>query len=294
MDESRKSFPKKRGDSRSYVLPSSLGTRALFSSSCTFARYLAYDLEKQNFKGGFLRTEKYSSEDAYRTVALRFTSGSDHAYRRRLLGALVLVLVLCIGLVRWWPLPEPSVEGPFRDESTERIHVKEVQPTRQTQELTPPPPMPLPPVVVPNNVVIEEDFEFGESKLDVEDPGEDAKLQEGNSDQATAARQPDTNARLFRAVQPEYPSSAMDDGIRARIEVAVEVTETGQVQEASIRNRWVLSESGRARHVADLEHGLEQAALAAARRSRFRPARANGKAVSTLTTITFEFGTEED
>jgi len=228
-------------------------------------------------------------------VSRTVVSVSNHQYRRRLLGALVLVLGLVIALVQWWPAPTPAgPEGPFGEQGPERIQVNEIQPTAQSRERTPPPPAPLPPVVVPNDVVIEEKIEFGEGTLAIEDPGDDERFQEGNSETTTAARRPDTNARLFRAVQPDYPSSAREDHVRARVRVSVLVSKTGQVKEATVLKRWRLSDGGRARLVADLEYGLEEAALVAARRSRFRPAQHNGTPVASQTTITFEFGTSEN
>ena len=219
---------------------------------------------------------------------------SNHAYRRRFLASLVVVLGLGIALVRWWPAPSPSLpEGPFGERGPERIQVNEIQPTTQSREQTPPPPVPAPPVVVPNNVVIEEEIEFGEGTLAIEDPGDDERLQEGNSQPTTATRRPAINARLFRAVQPDYPSAARKEGVRARVRVAVRVSKTGQVTEATVLKRWRLSDGTSARPVARLKHGLEEAALVAARRSRFRPAQHNGTPVESQTTITFEFGPSE-
>jgi len=220
---------------------------------------------------------------------------SDQTYRRRFLASLAVVLGLGIGLVRWWPAPTPSgPEGPFGERGPERIQVNEIQPTTQSRERTPPPPAPVPPVVVPNDVVIEEEIEFGEGTLAIEDPGDDDRLQEGNSETTTAARRPDTNARLFRAVQPDYPSSARDQRVRARVRVAVHVSKTGRVTEATVLKRWRLSERGEAHPVARLKHGLEEAALVAARRSRFRPAQHDGTPVASQTTITYEFGISEN
>lgn len=218
---------------------------------------------------------------------------SNQTYRSRLLASLAVVLALGIALVRWWPAPTPSgPEGPFGERGPERIQVNEVQPTAQARKKTPPPPAPVPPEVVPNDVVIEEEIEFEDGTLAIEDPGEDEELQEGTSD-ATAARRPDTDARLFRAVQPDYPSAARDESIQARVRVSVQVTKTGEVEQATILKRWRLSDGGRARPVPKLEHGLEEAALMAARRSRFRPAEQNGTPVASRTTLTFEFGTSE-
>lgn len=221
-------------------------------------------------------------------------SQTDRAYRRRVLTSLAVVLGLGLALVHWWPAPAPSVpEGPFGERGADRIQINEVHPTTQAREQAPPPPAPVPPRVVPNNVVIEEEIEFGTSALAVETPDDDDRLQEGTATAPTATRTPDTNARLFRAVQPDYPSAAREQEVRARIQVAVQVSKTGRVKEATVLKRWRLSEKGRAHPVAQLNYGLEQAALAAARRSRFRPAKQNGRPVASQTTLTFEFGTSE-
>jgi len=168
--------------------------------------------------------------------------------------------------------------------------VKEIQPTRQSREQNPPPPAPLPPVVVPNNEVIETPVTFGDAALRVETPEDDPTRQDGNNTRRAATRQPDTGARLLRNVQPQYPSAAQDDDVRARVRVGVTVSKAGRVEEAVVLERWRLSEGGSAQPVAALGYGLEEAALAAARRSLFRPARHKGQPVATRTTITFTFG----
>jgi protein TonB len=219
---------------------------------------------------------------------------SNRTYRSRLLASLAVVLGLFIALVRWWPAPTPSSpEGPFGERGSERIQVEEVQPTAQSREKTPPPPAPVPPEVVPNDVVIEEEIEFDDGTIAIEDPGDDEELQEGISEATAAARHPDTNARLFRAVQPDYPSAARDEKLRARVRVSLQIAKTGEVEAATILKRWRLSEEGRAQPVPELGHGLEEAALVAARRSHFRPAKNNGTPVASQTTLTFEFGTSE-
>lgn len=213
------------------------------------------------------------------------------SYHLRVTGATAVVLLLAIGLVEWWPT-WPASDAPirYRDRPTERIQVQEITPTSQSQELNPPPPAPLPPIVVPNDVIVKEEVEIGESSLQIETPGEDERLQEGTSSATTAARQPDTDARLLRNVQPNYPAAARKDEVRARIEVEVKVAKTGRVTEATVRRRWLLSEGGSARAVPKLGYGLEEAALVAAQRSLFRPARADGQPVPTRKIITFTFG----
>lgn len=213
------------------------------------------------------------------------------SYYQRVLGAMVVVLTVAVALVRWWPTgtPEP-VEGPFRDRGTERITIQEIQPTSQSREKNPPPPAPLTPVVVPNDVLVDQTVEIGETELRVETPEDDEIRQEG-TDRATAAREPDVDARLLRNVQPNYPEAARDDEVRARIEVEVKIGVDGRVDDAHVRRRWRLSGDGAEQPVSRLGYGLEAAALTAARRSRFRPARAGGRPVASRTVITFTFGT---
>lgn len=212
-------------------------------------------------------------------------------YHQRILGALVIVLSLAIGLVRWWPTgSEKSEHEVFRDTGADRIQMQDIQPTRQSQEKTPAPPAPRPPVVVPDEVLIREDLEFGDAELRVETPDDDQTLQDG-SDQPVVARQPRTEARLLKNVQPNYPEAARKDEIRARIAVEVLIREDGTVEQATITERWRLFPDGTSRPVADLGYGLEEAALAAAERSLFRPAQNQGSPVATQKVVTFTFGT---
>lgn len=179
----------------------------------------------------------------------------------------------------------------YSDRSTNRIQIREIQPTSQSEEKNPPPPAPLPPIVVPNEVTVKEEIEFGESELQVETPEDDAVLQEG-ADQATASRPPDTGAQLLKNVQPTYPAAAQQDEVRARIQVEVQIGPNGRVENAAIRRRWRLYPDGSSHPVEELGYGLEKAALAAAQRSLFRPAQASGRPVATRKVLTFTFGNE--
>lgn len=216
----------------------------------------------------------------------------DPTYHERLMGALVVVLVLALLVVRGWPVGAPSPPTDlFRDRPDDRIQVRDIQPTSQSQERNPPPPAPLPPVVVPDEVLVEEELDFGESELRVDTPDDDARLQDG-TDRPTAARSPDADARLLKNVQPTYPAAARDDEVRARIQVEVQIGTQGRVQSATVRRRWRLREDGVAEPVDRLGYGLEEAALAAAERSLFRPATNGGTPVVSRKILTFTFGRE--
>lgn len=206
------------------------------------------------------------------------------------MASLAVTLLLLIGLVRFWPSGRDAPEPVYSAAGDERIQIKEIQPTSQAREKRPPPPAPLPPVVVPDEVLIEDDsIEFADASLIIDDPGEDAEYQEG-ADQASAAQRPDVNARLLRYVEPEYTRAARKRDVRAQIVIEVQVDEQGQVQSATILKRMLLGEDGEPAHTVDeLGYGLEEAALSAARACLFRPARANGQPVSTHTTLTIRF-----
>lgn len=241
---------------------------------------------------GRRRQERIRHSSTHRSSPLvtRRPLHSDAVYRQRLLGAVAGVLLTAILVVHLWPSGgPPASELPFSDHGPESIQIEEVQPTSQAQEKTPPPPAPLPPVVVPNDRIIETELNWDTGALQIEDPGEDDTYQEGTTAQASASRTPDTDARLLRAVQPEYPSAARENDVTARVVVEVQVSAQGRVTSAQILERAYI-ENGQPRAVSRLDYGLESAALAAARRSLFRPARSNGQPVATRTTITYTFG----
>lgn len=215
-----------------------------------------------------------------------------HQYATRVLGCLAAALLLAIALVRFWPTGEDAPDIVYSSRGTEAIQIEEIQPTSHAERQKPPPPAPLPPVVVPNDALVEDDpIEFEDANLLAEEFGEDERDQDGVAN-ATAARRPDTNARLLRYVEPDYTRAARRNEVRARVVVEVQVDPSGRVQEATIIDRVLLNEGGQPQEqVSQLGYGLEEAALSAARQCLFRPAEANGEPVSTRTTLTISFGT---
>jgi protein TonB len=76
-------------------------------------------------------------------------------------------------------------------------------------------------------------------------------------------------------VQPQYTDDARAAGIEGRVRVKLTIDASGTVTEASL--------------VSGLGHGLDESALAAAKRMRFTPATECGKPVSSSFTITMRF-----
>lgn len=215
---------------------------------------------------------------------------ASETYRLRLLGSIAAALLLCVMLVRHWPAFGPSPQPSYSDVGQDRIQLEEIQPTDQDVRRQPPPPAPLPPEVVPEDEIIDVEIDWSDMALDLVEPGEDAERRDGRTEEAVAQAQPPTTARLLRAPQPTYTEQARRADIRGRIEVLVAVDARGHVESARIRNQWQVDAEGGEQAANALGYGLEEAALAAAQRARFRPATANGEPVATQTVITFRFG----
>jgi protein TonB len=85
----------------------------------------------------------------------------------------------------------------------------------------------------------------------------------------------DTRAQLVRGKAPDYPSAARADGVEAAVLLELVVSASGAVEEAR-----VVQSSG---------HGLDEAAVAAARQFRFSPAQRRGKPVRVRMSWKVEF-----
>ena len=153
------------------------------------------------------------------------------------------------------------------------------------QDKAPPPPAPLPPIEKPEPAEQEEvALDFFENALPIE---KSPARREGESTPAPAVIGP----RPVRYVEPEYTQAAKKRQIRASLEVQVVIDKRGRVEKARVLKRFLLDEESNRRKAVDvIGYGLEEAALAAARQWRFRPARKGREPVSSTTTLTFSFG----
>ncbi len=225
--------------------------------------------------------------------------GSNSTYRRledyrlRVLLSMAAALLLLIACVEFWPAPiRNSDESPtFVASDQEVIEIEEVQPTLQARQ-APPPPAPPIPVEVPNDAILEEhDLDLSDADfLEVENPGQDETVADGPVE-GIASAGPTVGPKAIRFVEPEYTSEARRRRVRAEVVVEVFVDDGGRVLDTRIEERFLLEGDGTARTpVAEVGFGLEEAALSAAKRWIFRPARENGSPVSSYTTLTFTFG----
>ena len=220
------------------------------------------------------------------------TYRSAGPYRLRIQLSLAATLILLIGLVRLWPPPPSGGDSPaaFRVSEQETIDVEEILPTRQARR-APPPPAPPIPIVVPDEVVLDVvELDFSEANLlDLDDAGEEAENTEGEAVPASGGVT--VGPKAVRFVEPEYTREARRKRVRAEVVVEVLVDDKGRVQETSIEERFILDDDdGSKTPVAEVGYGLDEAAVSAAKRWIFRPARENGRAVASYTTLTFTFG----
>ena len=219
-------------------------------------------------------------------------------YRLRLLACLATSLLLLVGAVRLCPVPaaeeDPRVipEQVYHD-----VNRRAVQQTKQAGHTSPPPPPPVPLYETERQIEqepLELDVELAFDPSSMGAPPGPSNLRDGEAETSQSAA-PEVDARQLRLPEPRYTEAARAEGIRARVELEVTISAGGRVKDARILRRVLLSaadQGGNAgrRTVQTLGYGLEEAALDAAERTLFRPARAGGEAVKSHKTLTLTFG----
>ncbi len=207
----------------------------------------------------------------------------------RLLACIITVQVLILLCIKLWPLPLAPEPLEIIYSSPETIQMEEVVSTRQVRR-SPPPPPPIPPVIRPEDVILEEDLLLDFDPLSVAGPPMD-ELPPDPDAALTGGIASSEPPKPIRIVTPEYPRSAQRRKIRAEIVISVVVDKRGRVQSPQILERYLLNEREETRTLVDeLGYGLEEAAVRAALRSLFRPARKAGAAVDSNHRLSFRFG----
>ena len=209
--------------------------------------------------------------------------------------AVVAAELVLIAMFRWWPdISLASTDAVIYDtRGQEIIAIEEIQPTRQAQK-PPPPPPPLIPILVADDIIIEEEIELDDQFLVLEEYAEnlfDDTQEILSSGESQSSKAPEVGPKPMRFVEPEFTRAAQRRRIRADVIVEVLVDEKGLVREAKIVERYLYSgSSDTPESVPELKYGLEESAIAAAKRWMFQPARQDGEPVASYKTITFSFG----
>ncbi len=254
----------------------------------------------------------------------RLPSRRDPHRTTRVLACLAASLALA-NAAFWWPhTSAPRAPRTMTLPTPAPVELVPIPPTRLPEappSLPPPPPPPdLPPEEVPDEVVIRETM----PRLPAPPPLDDRPLTvspsaptagptapvgppapgapappPGAPPPRTAASEriverPARSPRPTRIPLPVYPEAARRDGIRARVRVRVLVAETGGVLSAEVVGREVLDRRDQPTAVPSLPHGMDDAALAAARTVRFVPAQDDGERVRAPTVITLSFDPARD
>ena len=230
-------------------------------------------------------------------MATRFgrSQKQSHAYRLRMLISIVVVQLLTLAVITWWPNIQwmPNEDLIYNTRGQDLIAIEEIQPTRHAQK-PPPPPPPLIPVLVSDDVLIEEPIEVEDQFLILEEYAEnlfDDTADRTTTGANTTSKAPERGPKEMRFVEPEWPREARRKKVRADVMVEVLVDEKGLVREAKVVDRYLYKgDTDQKEQVSELKYGLEEAAVAAAKRWMFQPARQDGNAVKSYKTITFSFG----
>ncbi len=210
-------------------------------------------------------------------------------YTLRLFAGIIVAQALVLLCIKLWPPPVPPKPLDIAYSNPETIQMEDIITTHQTQS-SPPPPAPLPPVIQPEDMILEEDLPLDFSPLTITAPPIDEipAETEGMQPSGIAASEP---PKPIRIVTPEYPQSAQRRRIRAEVVITLVVDKQGRVQSPQVLERYLLDKTENTRtRVDELGHGLEEAAINAAMRSLFRPAKKEGMSVDSHHKLTFKFG----
>lgn len=211
------------------------------------------------------------------------------SYSLRLFASIIAAQVLILLCIKLWPDTSEPKPVDIIYSSPEVIQMEEIVSTNQTRR-APPPPAPLPPVIAPDETILEEDILLDLDPLALTDPSLDDMPTEPEGAPSTGIGATEA-AKPIRIALVEYPRSAKRRNIHAEIVIAVVVDRRGRVQSPQIAERYLLNEKDNTRTLVDaLGYGLEEAAVNAAMRSLFRPARKDGATVESNHKITFKFG----
>jgi len=212
-----------------------------------------------------------------------------NAYTFRILSTLIIVQVIVLLFIKLWPVSFQQNPIDEAYPNPEVIVMEEIVSTLQAPP-TPPPVAPLPPVIMPDDSILPEELILDFDPLytigvTVKEPPTDSESAPSIGIERSIPPKP------IRIVTPEYPRPAQRRRVRAEIIVSVVVDKSGNVKSPRILERYLLNESGRAPALVDeLGYGLEQAAVNAALKSFFRPAKKGGAAIDSHHKLSFKFG----
>jgi len=194
--------------------------------------------------------------------------------------SLILSLAFLIIAFKFFPdvtAKKMKVEGP-----QELFTVEDIQHTKQ-ENRPPPPPKPPIPIEAPSDDVLE-DVEIGSTEIDINQqveapppPKEDKKIIEEEPTYFVAVEEMPEPIGGIQAIQSKivYPEIAKRAGVEGKVYVLAFVNEQGTVTKAEI--------------IKGLGAGLDEAALGAVKKTKFKPGKQRGKPVKVQVSIPIVF-----
>jgi len=212
------------------------------------------------------------------------------AYRHRVMSGLVVVLLVCLIIVRFWPVEEKTIRETEQITFQEEVLIEEIEITRQPSA-PPPPPRPQLPEPVPDDEIIEEEIDV-DMELDFPEAPElpEERGTGITGDEDIIVSNPQLSPTVVKIVEPHVPD--LPDELKGRIEMIVNflVDQEGNVEEASIIQIRKYDESYEEYEVLPyIEYGLINATIDAALKWKFRAARHQGSGVKAFTSHRFNY-----
>ncbi len=213
----------------------------------------------------------------------------DSAYFFRIQIAVICCLILFIMLFRYWPVGDGDSRLAIDSFNEDRILMPEFIETRQQAAVERVAPLvPRPEVTVPDEEIMDVEFDLEISVVDMDTDFGPIPLPEGPGD---IVEQPDRPPNVRRIVEPVTPAQARRDGVRVEVIVRYIVSENGEVEEATIEElRMYNRETGRFKTVSETGYGFREITLRAAEQWLFHPAVYQGRHVRSTARHRFTFG----
>jgi hypothetical protein len=207
-------------------------------------------------------------------------------------GSVVVVLLVFIVFVRWIPFADTSkLELAVIENQDEPFFFVVDIPERTLQGgRLGMPPKPVIPLPVPSDRILDEEVVLTELKID-DSPIAGNGLVAGAGEAAgQVMSNPGKPASVLKIVEPVFPDEAQRAGIRAVLAVTFLVNADGNVTDVSVNEIRKYDKTGAYEVTNRIGYGLVESTLRAAMLWRFRPARHNGKPVSSYVKHEFSFG----
>jgi hypothetical protein len=204
-----------------------------------------------------------------------FETGSS-SYRFRAMYGIIIVEIICIILVNFWPSQKaPNLSKP----NQQRPEVTQLKaPVATVQNGTPPPKSTLAPIPVPNDQPIQQKIKINFNKYSSNSSDTLSNAPPGAAGKGKAiVGNPNVFPRVTRIVEPTYEKSTNN---KYEITVKFLVNKKGSVDEAKITAIYVLDKNGnREREVSKIDPKIKKAVIKAALNWKFIPAKNHGKPV---------------